>query len=75
MLSLNETSFLPNSNNKTTTVEKRQPSLETSLPHYHTFNEVMRLVSQGVIFSTEVVLLKNEVKIRFRYPKKVRKYT
>jgi len=75
---VNKTSFLPNSINKTTSVETRKPSLATSrvlrkvqaLPHYSTFNEVIRLVSQVVNFSTEVVLLKNEVKIRFRYPQK-----
>jgi len=54
----NGTSFIPNSNNKTTTVETRHPSSATSLPHYHTFNEVMRSVSQGVIISTVVVLLR-----------------
>ena len=68
-MSRKETSFLPNSNNRTTTVETRQPS-STLLPHCHRFNEVMRSGSQGAIFSTEVGLLRNEVKIRFCYPRK-----
>jgi len=60
-----ETLFLPNPNNKTTTVEVRHISSLTSLPHFHGFNKVMRLLFWDIISSTEVVLLKNKVKIRF----------
>jgi hypothetical protein len=57
----NKTSFSPNLNNETTLVGVRQPPVSTSLPHHQIFNKVMRSVSQGVIFSTEIVLLKNEI--------------
>jgi hypothetical protein len=60
-----QTSFLPYSNNKTTSVEGRQLLTLTSLPHYQRLNEVMRLFSPFVIFLLRLFCQKNEVKMRF----------
>ncbi|MDR2145081.1 MAG: hypothetical protein LBE91_01295, partial [Tannerella sp.] len=64
-LSRNETSFLPDSKNKTTSVDVTSPPPSTSLPHYHAINEVMRLLSPSVIFLLRLFCRKNEVKMRF----------
>jgi hypothetical protein len=60
-----KTSLLPNLKNKTTSVELIQPPSFTSLPHYHTFNEVMRLFFPVVIFLLRLFCIENEVKIWF----------
>ena len=59
-----KTSFPPNWNNRTTTVEVRQPASITSLPNYQAFNEVMRSVLLDVNLLLRLSCRKNEVKIR-----------
>jgi hypothetical protein len=60
-----QTSFLPNSKNRTTSVEVNQSSSLTSLPHFHIFNEVIRLGFLWVLLLLRLFCKKNEVKIRF----------